>query len=135
MARFICWHIQEQAHGGVDANTAKLLDGLARGDKPGADRRLKPGTVLVREYQGDRHTVTVVPGGYVWRDATYASLSAIACNITGTAWNGPRFFGLRAGGNRPEVIEDEPAGSHAGIAAVGRLRRSSVSPPRTKVRR
>ena len=135
MARFICWHIQEQTHGGVDANTAKLLDGLARGDKPGADRRLKPGTVLVREYQGDRHTVTVVPGGYVWRDATYASLSAIACNITGTAWNGPRFFGLRAAGNRPENIEDEPAGSHAGIAAVGRLRRSSVSPPRTKVRR
>ena len=43
MARFICWHIQAQAHGGVDANTAKLLDGLARGDKRGADRRLKPG--------------------------------------------------------------------------------------------
>jgi hypothetical protein len=39
MARFICWHIQEQAHGGVDANTAKLLDGLARGDKPEAHRR------------------------------------------------------------------------------------------------
>ena len=73
MTRFFCWHIQEQAHGGVDANTGKLLDGLARGDKPAADRRLKPGTVLVREYQGDRHTVTVVPGGYVWRDATYAS--------------------------------------------------------------
>jgi Protein of unknown function (DUF2924) len=135
VARFICWHIQEQAHGGVDANTAKLLDGLARGNKPKADRRLKPGTVLVREYQGDRHTVTVVPGGYAWRDATYASLSAIACNITGTAWNGPRFFGLRAGGNCPEVIEGEPAGSQAGTAAVGRLRRRSVSSPGTKGRR
>ena len=135
MARFICWHFQEQAHGGVDANTAKLLDGLARGDKPGTDRRLKPGTVLVREYQGDRHTVTVVPGGYVWRDATYASLSAIACSITGTAWNGPRFFGLRAGGNRSEVIEGEPAGRHAGIATGGRLRRNGVSASRTKGRR
>ncbi len=63
---------------------------------PGADgRRLKPGTVLVREYQGKRHTVTVVPGGYVWGEATYASLSTIACAITGTAWSGPRFFGLR----------------------------------------
>ena len=112
---------------------------MERGQYPNSatrdHRRLKPGTVLVREYQGDRHTVTVVPGGYVWRDATYASLSAIACNITGTAWNGPRFFGLRAGGNRPEIIEGEPAGSHAGIAAVGRLRRRSVSPPRTKLRR
>jgi DUF2924 family protein len=75
VARFICWHIQEQAFGGLDPDTAKLLDSLAQGDKPGADgpRRLKPGTVLVREYQGERHTVTVVPGGYIWREATYAS--------------------------------------------------------------
>jgi hypothetical protein len=70
--------------------TARLLDGLARGDKPGANWRLKPGTVLV--CGGERHTViTVVPGGYLWRDATYAS------NITGsTAWNGSCFFGLRS---------------------------------------
>jgi Protein of unknown function (DUF2924) len=71
----------------------------------------------------------------VWRDATYASLSAIACNITGTTWNGPRFFGLRGGGKCPQVIENEPVESRAGIAAVDQLRRSSVSPPRTKVRR
>ena len=51
--------------------------------------------MLVREYQGERHTVTVVPNGYVWRETTYASLSTIARAITGTAWNGPRFFGLR----------------------------------------
>jgi hypothetical protein len=47
--------------------------------------------VLVREYQGERHTVTVVPGGYVWRENTYASLSTIARAITGTAWNVPRY--------------------------------------------
>ena len=106
MARFICWHIQEQALGGLDPETTKLLDGLARGDKPASrTRRLKPGTVLVREYQGERHTVTVVPDGFVWREATYASLSTIARAITGTAWNGPRFFGLRAAGDRPEDIE------------------------------
>ena len=70
IARFICWHIQEQGLGGLDHKATKLLDGLARGDKPGADRlrRLKVGTVLVREYQGERHTVTVVSDGYVWRD-------------------------------------------------------------------
>ena len=96
LARFLCWHIQEQAFGGLDPKTAKHLDGLARGG-PRADRsrRLKPGTVLLREYQGERHTVTVVAKGYVWREATYASLSIIARAITGTAWNGPRFFGLR----------------------------------------
>jgi hypothetical protein len=94
VARFICWHIQERAFGGLDTETAKALDGVARGNKP-PDRRLKAGTVLVREYQGERHSVTVVPGGYVWRESTYASLSTIARAITSTAWNGPRFFGLR----------------------------------------
>src|SRR5262252_3001021 len=54
VARFICWHIQEHALGGLDPITSKLLDSLTRGNKPGADgsRRLKPGTVLVREHQG-----------------------------------------------------------------------------------
>ena len=97
IARFLCWHVQEQGLGGLDHRTTRLLEGLARGDKPGADRvrRLKVGTVLVREYQGERHTVTVVRDGYAWRDVTYASLSTIARAITGTAWSGPRFFGVR----------------------------------------
>jgi hypothetical protein len=57
--------------------TAKHLDGLARGDKPGEDRprRLEAGTVLLREYQGERHTVTVVPNGYMRRETTYATSS------------------------------------------------------------
>jgi hypothetical protein len=139
MARFICWHIQEQALGGLDPDTAKLLDGVARGNQPGSTRprRLKPGTVLVREYQGERHTVTVVPGGFVWREATYPSLSTIARAITGTAWNGPRFFGLRAGVNRPGEIEGEQAGMRAHVADAGCSPRhgGSVSPRRTKVQR
>jgi hypothetical protein len=139
VARFICWHIQEQALGGLDRDTAKLLDSLARGDKPGADgaRRLKPGTVLVREYQGERHTVTIVPGGYLWREATYASLSMIARAITGTAWSGPRFFGLRGSVNRLETIGGERGGDHAGVPDAGRSRRrgGSVSPPSRKAQR
>jgi len=97
IARFLCWHIQEQVFGGLDSKTAKHLANLARGDRSQGDRprRLKPGTVLVREYQGARHTVTVAANGFVWREATYASLSTIARAITGTNWNGPRFFGLR----------------------------------------
>ena len=74
----------------------RLLDRLAQGEKPSElNRRLKAGTVLVREYLGERHTVTVVPDGFLWADKTYASLSVIAQAITGTKWNGPRFFGLR----------------------------------------
>jgi hypothetical protein len=69
------------------------LDGLARhGSSP--RRQLKPGTVLVRDYQGQRHTVTVAPTGFDWQGTTYPSLSAIARAITGTAWSGPRFFAL-----------------------------------------
>src|ERR1700730_6412243 len=70
VARFLCWHFQEQARGGLDPETAKHLDGLARGGKPGADRprRLKPGTVFLRE-----------------RETTYASLSTMARAITGTS--------------------------------------------------
>jgi hypothetical protein len=69
-------------------------------------RRLKPGTVLVREYQGERHTVTVVSDGYVWRDVTYTSLTTIARAITGTAWSGPRFFGVRAAGKPEDLMRD-----------------------------
>jgi hypothetical protein len=108
LGRFICWHIQEQAFGGLDPGSAKLLDGFARGDKV-PDRRLKAGTVLVREYLGERHTVTVASDGYVWRERSYASLSTIARAITGTAWNGPRFFGLRTWRDQSEGADQGPA--------------------------
>ncbi len=110
IARFICWHIQEHAHGGLDQHVIKLLDSLVRGDKPKADRsrRLRPGTVLVREYRGARHTVTVVSDGYVWDDVTYTSLSTIARAITGTAWSGPRFFGVRTASRRAEDLIGGP---------------------------
>ena len=95
--RMLTYRIQEEAFGGLDRETKKLLDRLARGAKTRLElnRRLKPGAVLVREYQGTRHTVTVVPEGFSWQGATYPSLSIIARAITGTSWNGPRFFGLR----------------------------------------
>jgi Protein of unknown function (DUF2924) len=95
IGRMIAYRIQEEAFGGLDRETVRLLDRLARGEKLELNRRLKTGTVLVREYNEERHTVTVVPDGFLWRDMTYSSLSIIAQAITGTKWNGPRFFGLR----------------------------------------
>src|SRR5262249_7796294 len=62
------------------------------------DRRradLRPGTVLMRAWKGCSHRVKVVDEGFAWNGKTYDSLSKIACAITGTKWNGPRFFGLR----------------------------------------
>ena len=130
LARFLCWHIQEQAFGGLDPKTAKHLGGFARGDRSPADRprRLKPGTVLLREYQGERHTVTVVAKGYVWREATYASLSIIARAITGTAWNGPRFFGLRI--DKGTAVSPEAADASPGAPNGRHLSRDSGTRPR-----
>lgn len=96
LARMIAYRIQEKAFGGLDCETEKLLESYARGDRSSVpQRRMKSGTVLLREYQGVRHTVTVADGGFIWNDKKYASLSTIAKEITGTSWNGPRFFGLR----------------------------------------
>ena len=109
----IAWRMQEQAFGGLDRDSLKFLDSLARhGGSP--RRQLKPGTVLVRDYQGQRHTVTVALDGFDWQGTTYASLSAIARAITGTAWSGPRFFALA----RPKGRS--PARSLKKWARVGR---------------
>lgn len=99
LVRQLAWHIQEKAFGGHDTATLKLLDAYGRqdADKVVLFRRLKPGTSVVREYQGVRHIVTISEGGFVWQGKTYDSLSAIAREITGSRWNGPRFFGLRTG--------------------------------------
>ena len=58
--------------------------------------RIKPGTRLMREWRGRSHEVLVLDDGFSWQGTLYRSLSAIARQITGTAWSGPLFFGLRS---------------------------------------
>ena len=104
--------LQEEAFGTLDRATLKLLDGLARRDgSRTAERNLKIGTVLVRDYQGQRHTVMVAPEGYVWEGNPYSSLSAIARAITGTAWSGPRFFALKSSAGQ-NATRDRGAARH-----------------------
>lgn len=125
MGRMIAYRIQEEAFGGLDRETIKLLDRLARGEKPSElNRRLKAGTVVVREYNGERHTVTVMPDGFLWQDATYSSLSTIARAITGTTWNGPRFFGLRVPGGA--AAEEPPKSLEQPYPKLSRRGRHSV---------
>jgi len=99
LLRMLVWRIQEQAFGGYDRPTEIALRRYAGSDGNlggnGCGRHVRTGAVLVREYQGARHTVTVVPDGFVWQEKTYSNLTTIACEITGVKWNGPRFFGLR----------------------------------------
>ena len=92
LARLLAWRIQADAFGGLDATTVRLLkaDYL-----PPPVPRLAPGTQLCREWQGRRHEVDVLERGFRYAGTDYRSLSEIARAITGTRWNGLRFFGLR----------------------------------------
>jgi hypothetical protein len=94
LGRMIAGRLQERAFGGLDRDSLRFLESLARHQRL-PRRQLKTGTVLVREYQGRRHTVTTVRDGFEWHGTTYPSLSAIARAITGTSWSGPRFFALQ----------------------------------------
>jgi hypothetical protein len=127
LVRTLCWHIQEQSFGGHSPVMLKLLANYAKGGPGEVDRlrRLKPGTEIVREYQGERHTVVITREGFQWQGNHYPSLTAIARVITGTSWNGPRFFGLRV------EAQDEgatPAGSPRprGNGSAGRAGETNV---------
>jgi hypothetical protein len=93
LARALAYAVQEEQLGGLSREVKKLLANPDTQAEP--PRRIKPGSIIVREYAGARHEVFVVADGFSWQGRTYPSLSAIAKEITGTRWNGPRFFGLR----------------------------------------
>lgn len=93
IARVLAWSIQVEALG-EPARVRKILGSAGSGSTPLPGRRVKPGSVIMREYEGTVHEVTVLPDGFLWQDKSWPSLSAIAFEITGTKWNGPRFFGV-----------------------------------------
>jgi hypothetical protein len=75
--------------------------------------RLKPGTRLIREWQGRTHEVVVGENGFLWQQAHYRSLSKIARAITGTPWSGPVFFGLK-----PRTVARRGAGVDADASII-----------------
>ena len=99
----IASRIQELTYGGLSRDTRRTLDMLAdevegkvvRKSMAADPRNPMPGTKLLREWNGIEHTVTVLSDGYDWQSRKYKSLSAVAKAITGTNWNGFRFFGFR----------------------------------------
>ena len=91
LRRLIAWRLQADHFGGLDQSTKHLLTSRRMPSPPGP----QTGTRLTREYRGVLHDVEVVDGGFEYRQRRYRSLSKVAQAITGTHWNGPRFFGLR----------------------------------------
>jgi hypothetical protein len=76
--------------------------------------RLKPGTVLVRSWHGETHTVTVREQGFEHRGRLYRSLSTIAGAITGAHWSGPRFFGIAGSGKSARARTNRAGQGHGG---------------------
>lgn len=97
LLRGIAWQIQVKALGGLSRASERMLDqrsGLKPSRQSLDSTRLKPGTRLVRGWQGRTYDVLVTEDGFLFEDRRYASLTAIAGVITGTRWSGPRFFDL-----------------------------------------
>lgn len=122
LLRLLAYRLQARVYGDLDRETVRYLNRVARewarrkteqGQATKApppippvsvSNRLKPGTLLAREFNGSMHRVTITQDGFAWQGNTFGSLSEIARLITGTRWNGPRFFGLR------DKVERGPAG-------------------------
>jgi len=111
----IAYRLQADCFGDLDYETRQILDRTVGKDAGPAmsvrlasfDQKrteLTPGTVLVREWDRQSQRVMVMADGFAWNGRTYDSLSKVAFAITGTRWNGPRFFGLR---NREDRLTQE----------------------------
>lgn len=102
LARMMAWRLQTETYGDIDRETLRRIDDLGRRLSDGkpllphTSEALPAGTVLTRDWRGQRHSVTATEGGFIHEGKTYATLSEIARTITGTRWSGPRFFGLEA---------------------------------------
>ena len=110
----IAYRLQADRFGDLDHQTKQVLDRtvaketgramsarLASFDQKRTELSL--GTVLVREWDRQSQRVMVMADGFAWNGLTYDSLSKVAFAITGTRWNGPRFFGLRDREDRPAM--------------------------------
>ena len=111
MVQAIAYRLQEKALGGLKPATLRLLERIA--DDAAARRQASPtpekirvnaGTVLIREWHGTKHQVTVLKDGFLYRAKRFRSLSQIARAITGSRWSGPLFFGLKS--SRKEQISE-----------------------------
>jgi Protein of unknown function (DUF2924) len=101
LIRAIAYQLQERAYGGLKPSIRRLLTEIAEQNATGSSprtpriRKAQTGTILVREWRGNAHRVTMLDDGVTFNGKHYRSLSEVAREITGSRWSGPRFFGLR----------------------------------------
>jgi hypothetical protein len=110
LTRAIAYRMQEVALGALRPEPQRQLRQIALELKQNRETtihrrpQLKPGTRLMREWQGRTYEVLVLDDGFSWQGSDYRSLSAIARKITGTAWSGPLFFGLKPNRSAPRRL-------------------------------
>ncbi len=101
LTRALAYRLQERTWGGLKLSTRRLLERIAEGRSSNqlvpvaSHRKIAPNTVLIREWKGTSHRVTVLDHGVVYHGQRYQSLSEVARLITRTRWSGPLFFGLK----------------------------------------
>jgi hypothetical protein len=123
LLRAVAYRMQEVALGGLRPTRQRQFRQMAqRFKQTGAAYtlprpELEPGTRLMREWRGRTYDVVVLDDGFSWQNTRYRSLSAIARKITGTAWSGPLFFGLKP--NRPATRPSSQLPGPAGAPTVG----------------
>jgi len=102
MIRAVAYKMQEQALGGLKGPVKRKLKSMMENRGEGRQNRsagpatLKSGIRLIREWRGQRYDVLILDDAFEYDGRSYQSLTAIAAEITGTHWSGPRFFGLNA---------------------------------------
>ena len=151
--RILAYHEQVQRYGDLDRASRRVLadmapritrltvasDVMATADRKGSDAPslvrtptlLRAGTVLAREHGGVLHRVLVGADGFSWQGQSYDSLSKVALAITGTRWNGPRFFGLRDGPPRGAKGNGAHADRTSIMVGGGRAGREGQKPRRS----
>jgi hypothetical protein len=107
LMKVLAYRLQSDASGDLDKSIRRILrSGKEDGVGAPFDRRLpqtrdglglKAGALLMREWNGRPERVMILEEGFAWNGQTFSSLSQIAKAMTGTNWNGHRFFGLRQG--------------------------------------
>ena len=138
LARAVAYQMQAKAFGGLSEPTKHRLRTIAKAAAAGTfdaamvGPRIKPGTKLVRTWHGKTHTVMALEDGFSWNGERYGSLSSIAKAITGTNWNGWKFFGLK--GTNPEHGRDvlgrfkRPPAGRDGAVSWPRSRKAAAMP-------
>lgn len=120
LLRGIAYRLQERVYGGIPPKTVKAIRRLAeQAERTAADPvakvQVRPGTRLVRSWNGTTYSVLVIEDGFMLGERRFTSLSHVARAITGAHWSGPRFFGVKA------------ANITTGAAAVSASRRAAFA--------